>query len=190
MPYLPNGLSDLDQIANRLIIEKPAVVYINAFGSEGKQFMSLIKRPDIQEHIPNTKWAINNQLLNELEGDFPSENIFASTTWYKDDLSNLEFSNSYFEKTKRKPSLFTCIGYEAGLIANQIENNSVSNFDSPRGKITWEKETNTFRAMQSFYQFDPNTKKMLLNKQVYIDKKNTEDQSADFGGWTNTYLCY
>lgn len=188
-----NGLNnnDLDQIANRLILEKPSVVYINSFATEGKQFSSLINRKDIQKHLPNTKWAINNQLLNELEENSLSGNIFACTTWYKDAINNLEFSNQYFEKTKRKPSLFTCIGYEAGIIANQLENNSISNFDSPRGKIFCEKETHTFRSMQSFYEFDQSTKKMLLSKQVFVDNTNPENQdNIDFGGWTNTYLCY
>lgn len=182
--------NQLDELAKRIIEEAATHVYINAHGEEGSKYLTLSKRNDIRNKLPKLKWCIGNQLFHEVNASDLKENeeIYVCSTWLKNSESGKSFSKMFEEKTNRKPSIFSSLGYEAGLLVKSIEDKDIVNIEGLRGKLVWSDKQNYLQAQHNFYAIRKG--EVTLISQHLDDPKIKDLESAMLSGWTNAYLCY
>ena len=123
--------------------------------------------------------------------------------------ANRDFMKSYQQQTKRTATVFSLLGWETGLIVQQIFLHSNENYSdgaeiagklaeekikSPRGVMKLDPETNYFIAPVCKCSIPQNSDKLSIE---FIE--TTENDWAGFveiptegisSGWANTYLCY
>lgn len=123
--------------------------------------------------------------------------------------ANQVFNETYQQKTKRATTVFSLLGWETGLIIQQILITSDGKFSdgaaiaarlndvtirSPRGELKLDKETHYFIAPFLKKSISLHSNTALFE---YMDdmEKEWKEFVADplqgvSSGWTNTYLCY
>lgn len=182
--------SQLDHLANKIIKEAATHIYINAHGEEGSLFLSLSQRQDIRDKLPKLKWAIGNQLFQELDSSIlnKKEEIYACSTWKDNSEYGNSFSKKFEKRTKRKPSIIASLAYEAGLLIDQIERGEIVDLKGPRGTLVWNEVQYYLQAPQQFYSIDKSGKNSVLQEEEYPVMEDKDAETAS--GWTNTYLCY
>jgi branched-chain amino acid transport system substrate-binding protein len=137
--------------------------------------------------------------------------ISGYTPWLQGEAagSSKDFYDAFRLKSKREPGLFGLLGWETGMILQQIAGKAGSGFDdgagitaalqkikfnSPRGEMILDPQTNYFLApfVQCSIGKDQDKMTALLRDfpqkawSSYI-QQSTEGSGS---GWTNTYLCY
>lgn len=136
--------------------------------------------------------------------------IIGFLPWQANDSSNAnrDFLNDYYSYSKKEASIFSLLGWEAGLIVQQaLQQNSGSaegsdivaqlkqtTLKSPRGAMQLHDETQYFLT--------PAIQQTTVNKQTHqvpISFAEVAEKWNEFSnypaegissGWTNTYLCY
>jgi branched-chain amino acid transport system substrate-binding protein len=123
--------------------------------------------------------------------------------------ANQHFVDYYFQQTKRAPSVFSLLGWETGMVLEQVFIHgsdhladgaalvkilSGKKIQSPRGELQLDEQTNYFLA--PLYKCSTRTDRSRLGIEpagyqatewsAFI-KEPTEGLVS---GWTNTYLCY
>ena len=120
-----------------------------------------------------------------------------------------DFCDTFRLKTKRQPGLFALLGWETGMILEQISITAGSGFadgaciavalqkikfNGPRGELQLDPDTNYFTAPFLRCSLPNNTGQMTIALQVFPAAAwKTYIQLPTDGagsGWTNTYLCY
>ena len=122
--------------------------------------------------------------------------------------ANRHFKTYFEEHAGRPATIFSLLGWEAGLIIEEIIQNSKDNYDaegiighlddtfiiSPRGSLKLDPNTHFFLApaIKCFIAKGATTVNMKAVKQLDDDwNLFTEvEPEAISSGWTNTYLCY
>lgn len=137
--------------------------------------------------------------------------ISGYTPWIPgaDTAGNKDFENSFRLKTKREPGLFALLGWETGMILQQISINGSAGFEDgagiatalqeisingPRGDLQLDPATNYFIAPLVKCRLQNNSAQMETDQLPFpADAWETYIQLPTDGsgsGWTNTYLCY
>lgn len=123
--------------------------------------------------------------------------------------TNKNFIDSYRQKTKKEASLFSVLGWEAGMILQQLVKNGNEDysdgtalaeglkdisFDSPRGILKLDPETHYFLAPVGKCSLEKGGTTMQVTWGKEYEKEwqhfITEPTGGVVSGWTNTYLCY
>jgi branched-chain amino acid transport system substrate-binding protein len=123
--------------------------------------------------------------------------------------ANKEFIDIFLKQTKRTANIFSLLGWETGLILQQVFINSNENYadgaeiagklggikiNSPRGEMKLDPETNYFVAPV----YKCSVPKNSVNRSIdFIETPENEwEEFVEIptegisSGWTNTYLCY
>jgi ABC-type branched-subunit amino acid transport system substrate-binding protein len=183
----------LDQIAAEIIQQKPSVIYINAQGEEASLFLSLAKRKDIQDQIPSLKWAVNSEFFqqNDLDSEIWQKNIFCASTWHPQNNPEHPFVKKFQQETNRYPNLFAIVGHEAAKITDQINQNLIQSFESPRGELTWDPDNRMFKSIINSFLFNEkdNLMQQKFNKEN-VPLSNSNHFKPIISGWKNTYMCH
>jgi branched-chain amino acid transport system substrate-binding protein len=147
-------------------------------------------------------------LLNREEGYRFSVDGYMPWNAAVDIPGNKEFIQSYFSHNNREPDLFALLGWETGLIIEQlfISGTGTSNgpglvdllmpkkISGPRGALVLDPETNFYLAPLCRFSLKRNTAKPDISVEETVQTRWMEyiqrptDGAAS--GWTNTYLCY
>ncbi|MEO7305968.1 MAG: ABC transporter substrate-binding protein [Ferruginibacter sp.] len=120
-----------------------------------------------------------------------------------------DFCDAFRMKSKRDPGLFSLLGWETGMILQQISDTTSSGFDDgariavalqkitfngPRGELQLDTATNYFTSPFVRCHVPHNTGQMTTALQAFpVNAWATYIQLPTEGsgsGWTNTYLCY
>ena len=123
--------------------------------------------------------------------------------------ANKEFMDSYLQQTKRAATVFSLLGWETGLIIQQVFLPSLEHdsdgaeiagklaggkINSPRGEMKLDPETNYFIAPVYKCSVPQHSGKRSIdcienpeNEWKAFEEIPSEGVSS---GWTNTYLCY
>lgn len=138
-------------------------------------------------------------------------NIDGYVPWHitLDNAANKNFYTIYKQKTKKDPSIFSLLGWEAGLLIGMVEAKSGGDYadggaivkqlgnvelDSPRGKMILDATTQFFMSAPVCCSIPPGTTSLVIsandNYQSEWDEFTEEPLSGTSSGWTNTYLCY
>lgn len=138
-------------------------------------------------------------------------NIDGYIPWHitLDNEANKNFNTIYKLKTKKDPSIFSLLGWEAGLIVRMVVTKSPDDYadgaalvkqlgeeelDSPRGKMIMDAATQFFISAPIRSMLAPGTSSLVIsskdNYQDEWDAFTEEPLSGTSSGWTNTYLCY
>lgn len=123
--------------------------------------------------------------------------------------ANLDFTNILLQQTKRPANIFSLLGWETGLIINEIflrcdkqyGDGSViisklakEKIISPRGELILDQDTNYFISPVGKCSIKPNSEKADITWIKDTQEKWTEFTQEKYegvsSGWTNTYLCY
>jgi len=127
---------------------------------------------------------------------------------YEND-ANLDFMDRYGQQTKKTANIFSLLGWETGLIVQQVFLHANENYadgaeivnklakgkiNSPRGEMKLDPETNYFIAPVYKCSVPENSDKLSIE---FIDSLENEWKAfveipteGVSSGWTNTYLCY
>lgn len=138
-------------------------------------------------------------------------NVQGYLPWHEsiEDSYNQVFQDLYLRHTKRKPSVFALLGWETGLLLEQVflQSNG-ENMDgatlatelgkiiinSPRGEIKLDNETHYFLAPVYRASQHKSEGELVIEHAGYAAKEWTtfveHPQGGTSSGWTNTYLCY
>jgi branched-chain amino acid transport system substrate-binding protein len=121
---------------------------------------------------------------------------------------NVLFRKTVFEQSKREATIFSLLGWEAGLLLHHIGSGEMTdssgdkmlqllhtgNFNSPRGSLRTDHSTNYIigPAYEATWQKDNS---ILINNSiadisVEWNSFVREEVGAVSSGWLNTYLCY
>ena len=121
---------------------------------------------------------------------------------------NVSFRKTVFDQSKGEATIFSLLGWEAGLILHHIETREItdssgdkmlrllhsSNLNSPRGSLRTDHSTNyiTGPVYEATLQKDNS---ILINNRiadisVEWDLCVKEEVGMVSSGWLNTYLCY
>lgn len=161
-------------------------------------------------HLFVSPMMLEQKALENMAGGFkfPVEGYLP---WHAEieNNANKEFMNSYLQQTKRVATVFSLLGWEAGLILQQVFLHSNEHYpdgveiagklaggkiNSPRGEMKLDPETNYFIAPVYKCSVPQNSGKRSIHFIENPEKEwkafveiPTEGVSS---GWTNTYLCY
>ncbi|MEP6674464.1 MAG: ABC transporter substrate-binding protein [Ferruginibacter sp.] len=123
--------------------------------------------------------------------------------------ANKKFTDFYRQHTKREAGIFSLLGWETGMILQQVYNDSNENFDdgaaiteqlskikmdSPRGELKMDPATQYFLAPVVKCVVENNAVKMKTEIIETYEKEwlafTGEPTEGIISGWMNTYLCY
>jgi branched-chain amino acid transport system substrate-binding protein len=123
--------------------------------------------------------------------------------------SNVEFIQYFEQHTKKKASLFSLQGWEAGMIIENILNRhkndarnataivdglSSMNMTSPRGELKFDARTHFFLAPVYKCHLAPSSTRLEIMPLDWMENEwktfSGESIQGHTSGWTNTYLCY
>lgn len=161
-------------------------------------------------HLFVSPMMLEQKALENMAGGFkfPVEGYLP---WHSsvENNANKEFMDSYLQQTKRAATVFSLLGWETGLILEQVFLHSNEHYsdgaeiagklvgekiNSPRGEMKLDPETNYFIAPVYKCSVPQNSDKLSIhiienpkNEWVAFVETPTEGVSS---GWTNTYLCY
>jgi branched-chain amino acid transport system substrate-binding protein len=126
-----------------------------------------------------------------------------------DQDTNRQFTEYYTQQTKRTASVFALLGWETGLLLQEIfmhgsahltegaelvKQLSAAKLNSPRGQLKLDEQTNYFLApIYKCSTREDRTKlsiEMIDFPAVEWDAFVAEPTEGLVSGWTNTYLCY
>lgn len=181
---------ELLNIEKDIILNNISLVFINAHSAIGKQFLTLANSETLINKLPNLKFVIVDQLLQDISPEIiDKKNISTCTTWHSRKDSTDQILNEIYKISKRELNIFSILGYEAGIIAQQIEKDEFKEFESPRGTIKFNKENSFFKA--PLYIINANEITQIEEKiQIELEKKMFENNIESSGGWNNPYMCY
>lgn len=161
-------------------------------------------------HLFVSPMMLEQQAIEKVTAD-SKFTVEGYTSWLPslENNANKEFMDQYFQQSKRTPTAFSLLGWETGLVLQQVLLLGISNYtdggeiagrlanikiNSPRGEMKTDPETNQFIAPAYQCTVQPGTGISVTH---CIENPNKE--WADFiatpsenvsSGWTNTYLCY
>ena len=123
--------------------------------------------------------------------------------------ANRVFLDNYAQQTKKEATVFSLLGWETGLIVQEVYLNSDGNYsdgaaiaeklgrvkiNSPRGEIKLDLETNYFIAPVCKCSIKQNSGTLMIEWMEIPEKDWTGfveiPTEVVSSGWMNTYLCY
>jgi len=181
--------------------ELPASLFYNKLNStEGAGELSLYVSPMMLQHGALANPGNNFQFT-----------VNGYTPWLPGAATgnNKDFCDAFRLKTRREAGIFALLGWETGMILDQVSMNEGSGFDDgaaiasalqkikfngPRGEFQLDPATNYFTAPFVKCHVPNAGKEMSTELHVFpADAWQTYIQLPTDGsgsGWTNTYLCY
>ncbi len=167
-------------------------------GLYAKEHATFLVENNINQDIPyyTTQFTVGPNLLTEYSNVFQGTRVVSS--WFPDleTLENIEFKKLYFEKYQKPVSDISLLGYENGLLIQEILlNTNLHNAPiGPRGSLEINLETSRtcFPHYLSELQLE---KDELSQKKVAEWKANNarikiSPNNQERAGWHNAYLCY
>jgi hypothetical protein len=161
-------------------------------------------------HLFVSPMMLEQQALEKMAEGFKFS-IDGYLSWHAsfENSANRVFLDSYGQQTKREANVFSLLGWETGLILQEVFLKSNDNYsdgtalvekltegkiNSPRGEMKLDPETNYFIAPVckcSIKQNSgtPGVEWIEIPEKEWNDFVEVPTQGVS-SGWTNTYLCY
>ncbi len=161
-------------------------------------------------HLYVSPMMLQQKALEKLPGGFK----FTIDGYLPWDISspaedNLSFINDYKQHTKRDPGIFSLLGWETGIVLQQVALNCKENFRDgakvvetlanteiygPRGELRLDPSTHYFISPAVRCSIKNNSGKMEMTNAGLLQEEwkafaRMPIEGAG-SGWTNTYLCY
>lgn len=189
----------------------PEVVFANHSGLYAEEHASFVNSNSITKEYPfyTMPFTISDGILSKYGDLF--DKVFVAGSWIEGMGSdeNRAFTKLYEDTYGTKPTVFSLLGYENGLIlknaaeaatsqeslAAAIDNISLL---GPRGEIRFDPETNRTIYNHYIYRLSmaPGEEKTLEQTDVlendgqFIKDITQKDFPEQMGGWHNAYLCH
>lgn len=161
-------------------------------------------------HLFVSPMMLEQKALEKMAGGYKFS-IEGYIPWHPsfENKDNKGFVNSYLQQTKRMATVFSLLGWETGLILQEVFLHGEGNYmdgvklagrlakgkiNSPRGEMTLDTETNYFITPVFKCYIKQNSGKAEVEC-IETPEKEWADFVAEplegpSSGWTNTYLCY
>ncbi len=161
-------------------------------------------------HLFVSPMMLENKALEKMADGFKFS-INGYLPWHSslENNDNRDFLESFLQQTKRPATVFSLLGWESGLVVQQIFLHSNEDYTdsaaisgklasgiikSPRGGLKLDTKTNYFLAPVCKCSISENST-TLLTEWMEIPEKEWAGfvempAEAVSSGWTNTYLCY
>ncbi|MCG7856430.1 hypothetical protein [Flavihumibacter sp.] len=149
-------------------------------------------------HLSASPMMFEKQALSTIENGFPFS-ISGYIPWSasSENGSNQQFCDYYQQEAKRPPSCFALLGWETGMVLEQILKEGKPGKEiegSPRGSLLLDSSSHCYLSDLLHASLDSGSSVVNLKPvEINIADWNTFIGEAAGGlssGWTNTYLCY
>ena len=191
---------------------EPDAVFAFYSGLYAKENADFVSQNKITKKYPFyvTPFFINDKILEDYKNE--PHDLYVVSSWMQNDSDNSNFTEDYKNKYSEVPTVFSILGYENGLILENLllnaENNlstsslinqiSKLNITGPRGNIEFDKDTNRTIFNHYMYKlnFDSsndisfNKIETFVNDGQFTKAFNSFTKPDYVGGWQNAYLCH
>ena len=204
---------DITQLTGYLSSDKETTSLLCVFDSlPSSLFYSLLNKYNEADnlHLFVSPMMLEQKALEKMPDGFKFS-IDGYLPWHAEleNNANRVFLDNYRQQTKRDGNIFSLLGWETGLILQEIFLHSNGNYtdgtelagrlasgkiNSPRGEMKLDPETNYFIAPVCKCSIKQNSGTPMVEQMAVPEKEWTsfvEDPTEGVSsGWTNTYLCY
>lgn len=188
---------------------KPEAVFAFHSGIYAEEHASYLTQNKLAQNYPFyfTSFSINDKILQDHKNAFGDILMVSSWSENLKSKKNTAFIEKYKLIFHEKPSAFSLLGYESGLVLESllrdsdtlprletlIERMKEQAPEGPRGKMEFHSDTN--RTSFDSYIFkitddETHIEAVLKNNGEFIQKIMQQDQPLTVGGWHNAYLCH
>lgn len=176
---------------------KPDAIFGSFNSYFSKEHAEFIEKNQVHKLAPlyTTQFSLDDAVLDKFPSTFNGVNCMSS--WFPEltSPSNEQFIERYLSSYSKKPSVFAMLGYENGLLINDV----LSSLDSgnvqqgPRGELVFDTETN--RTISKHYLWRLKTEESGYSKSIVKEfrtdaKKLNYLSDEDTPNWFNAYLCH
>jgi len=176
---------------------KPDALFAFHNGIYAEEHAEFLSQNNIHSTIPlyTLPFSVDHKILYKYPKIFDNTTFISS--WHVNLINkeNINFIKLYKEKYDKKPSIFSVLGYENGLIIkNKLKEktNTHNKISGPRGIINIDNVTNRFSPTQHLWkiQWEDNTYTFKLIDILQYDHTYKTSKMDENKGWHNTYLCH
>ncbi len=159
----------------------------------------LLQYPEAESlELSASPMMFEKRALTSLENGFPfSVRGYIPWSASSENGSNRAFCQYFQLEAKRLPSCFALLGWEAGMVLEQIFQDGKPGgelTESPRGKLVLDSNSHSYLSACLHATLDAGSSVLELKPvEINIPGWNTfmgEAAEGPSSGWTNTYLCY
>lgn len=188
---------------------EPEAIFAFHSGIYAEEHASYLTKNKLTQNYPFyfTSFSLSDKIMEEY-GDAFEDDFFVVTPWSENlkNKKNLLFIERYKAILHEKPSIFSMLGYESGLIVESLLRDSdtvpalntliermADAPEGPRGKMEFHPDTNrTYFDSYLFKMAEDETQieAVLKNNGEFIQKIMSDDSPLTVGGWHNAYLCH
>ncbi|NJM36310.1 MAG: hypothetical protein HC850_18260 [Rhodomicrobium sp.] len=147
--------NEVDLMTDFFEENKPDVIFGFHNGIYAKEHATYIKKNKINQSIPlyTTYFSTEDDIIQDNITDF--DGIKSISTWFPEleTEENKFFIANYTKEYNKKPSVFSLLGYENGLLINSFfKNQNLYELEtkSPRGNMSIGKDTNRTNLIITF----------------------------------------
>jgi hypothetical protein len=204
---------EINQLIDYLVLDKTTSALLCIFDSlPASLFYSRLNNyPDAGNlHLFVSPMMLEKTAIENLDEGF-KYTVDGYSPWLAsvENNTNRSFVENYFQQTNRVASVFSLLGWETGLILKEILLQNTDSFidgadiaiklatvtfNSPRGKMKLDAETNYFISTVYKCSIKKNSATVSIEPFGIAEKEWAEFVSIPSegvsSGWTNTYLCY
>ncbi|NOQ70639.1 MAG: ABC transporter substrate-binding protein [Crocinitomix sp.] len=198
-PHEPRD-NEAEVMQNYISEDKPDAIVAFHNGIFAKEHATFLHENKIHEKYPI--YALPFSCEDNLIAEFPDvfQEIKPISSWFLEleNESNKDFIAAYEALKGNKPSYFSLLGYENGLvIANALKKDlplktaiANSNATGPRGPIVFDEESKSTTFNHYLWKIKDGLKEKLTKLEVHPLKTPRQLEKADPKGWFNAYLCH
>lgn len=161
-------------------------------------------------HLYVSPMMLEKKALENIKEGF-SFSIEGYLPWHLSDPNeeNRKFINLFRQQLKKEPGIFSLLGWETGMILQEVYNNCKEEYrngeaiikmlnskkmNSPRGVLHLEPATQFFISPVIRCTIAAKTARMEMEYDINLENEweefSEKSTEGPVSGWTNTYLCY
>jgi len=201
--------NEADWMQEALAPLKPEAVFAFHSGIYAEEHASYLIKNKLAQSYPFyfTSFSISDKIRQEYKDAFEGD-ILVVAPWSENlkNKKNTLFIEKYKAILHEKPSVFSMLGYESGLIVESLlrDSDGIPALDrliermedapeGPRGKMEFHSDTNRTRFDHYIFKMtedETQIEAVLKNNGEFIQKIMSDSTPIAAGGWHNAYLCH
>lgn len=196
-----NNKEFCDQAISQLREHENDGLFLLMNGQEANNFLQVYHREKVAIPIVTTSFVPDEKKLHQMGETV--KNVYHLSSWIKnlDNIENKKFVSEYRNEFKTDPDQFSFLGFQSGLIAEQIKNNSRNEsaseilLNTPAGQVTINSKTGEVespaflcKTLQGNFSLPENTVLKKIHSKVNIENILITNKTTIHSGWLNPYL--
>jgi branched-chain amino acid transport system substrate-binding protein len=210
-PFIPRE-DESEYMGQFITSYEPDAVFAFYSGLYAEENADFVNQNKITKKYPFyvTPFFINDKILEGYKNE--PHDLYVVSSWMQNDSDSTNFTEDYKNKYSEDPTVFSILGYENGLILENLLLNAENNFsisslieqigklniEGPRGNIEFDKDTNRTLFNHYMYQLNLDSSNNISFNKIetfandghFIKAFTLSTKPEQMGGWQNAYLCH